>query len=60
MAEIQIQPKSAKRTKGIGRPDTVGESSSSSLREEFDFRASIVGKINDLACGFHLGPNSSS
>ena len=28
MAEIQIQPKSAKRTKGLGRPDTVGEPSS--------------------------------
>ena len=27
MAEIQIQPKSAKRTKGLG-PDTVGEPSS--------------------------------
>jgi hypothetical protein len=28
MAKIQIQPKSAKRTKGLGRPDTVGEPSS--------------------------------
>jgi hypothetical protein len=28
MAEIQIQPKSAKHTKGLGRPDTVGEPSS--------------------------------
>jgi hypothetical protein len=28
MAEIQIQPKSAKRTKGLGRPDTVGDPSS--------------------------------
>jgi hypothetical protein len=28
MAEIQIQPKSAKRTKGLGRPDTVREPSS--------------------------------
>jgi hypothetical protein len=28
MAEIQIQPNSAKRTKGLGRPDTVAEPSS--------------------------------